>query len=284
MIRTEVDGPIVTLTLDRPEKMNSLSPAMFSELARFWPEFEADESLHVAIVTGTGRAFSSGRDLVRTNAAQDERERYDGADPDAPFAIDQISKPVIAAINGWCLAAGFALALACDLRIISEGARIGSVAPRRGLLSAAGQAQRLVRYVPFGLALELLLRGNHIDAHEAHRIGLVNAVVPPDQLQSTARAWAEEIASNAPLSVRYNKRAAYEGGLFSNGAFSEDWRSRRVSTARFCERKTCRRACAPSWKDARPSTRVASARPCFLAGSGSRSGNQEKQRNRPLSA
>ncbi|MCY3887630.1 MAG: enoyl-CoA hydratase-related protein [Chloroflexi bacterium] len=219
MIRTEVDGPIVTLTLDRPEKMNSLSPAMFSELARFWPEFEADESLHVAIVTGTGRAFSSGRDLVRTNAAQDERERYDGADPDAPFAIDQISKPVIAAINGWCLAAGFALALACDLRIISEGARIGSVAPRRGLLSAAGQAQRLVRYVPFGLALELLLRGNHIDAHEAHRIGLVNAVVPPDQLQSTARAWAEEIASNAPLSVRYNKRAAYEGGLSSNGAF-----------------------------------------------------------------
>ena len=130
---------------------------------------------------------------------------------------DKTWKPVIAAINGWCLAGGFALALSCDLRIMSDAARIGSMAPRRGLLPGGGQVQRLARYVPFGKALELLLRANHLDAHEAQRIGLANAVTSPDDLLPTAREWAEEIASNAPLAVRASKRAAYEGVLLQSG-------------------------------------------------------------------
>ena len=124
---------------------------------------------------------------------------------------------MIAAINGWCLAGGFALALACDIRIMAEGARIGSMAPKRGLLPGGGQVQRLARYVPFGVALEILMRANHIDAHEAHRIGLANAVTTPEELLPAARAMAEEIASNAPLAVRAAKRAAYEGVLDPSG-------------------------------------------------------------------
>ena len=220
MIRIDRDGRTVTVTLDRPEHLNALNPAMFADLARFWEEFEADERLHVAIVTGAGeRAFCTGRDLVRPTALSDEQARQRTADPDAVFGPDRISKPVIAAINGWCLAGGFALALACDLRIMAEGARIGSLAAKRGLVSGSGQVQRLVRYIPFGSAMELLLRAHHIDAAEAYRVGLVNAVTPPDKLLPLARAWAEEIAGNAPLAVRANKRAAYGGGLNAGGAF-----------------------------------------------------------------
>lgn len=220
-LQIERDGKIATVTLDRPERMNAISPEMGRELDAFWREFDADAELHVAIVTGAGRAFCAGRDLVRDSAHDDERARArrsaDDADGLGSWGPTSTTKPVIAAINGWCLAGGFALALSCDIRIMAEGARIGSMAPRRGLLPGGGQVQRLARYVPFGVALEILLRANHIKAHEAHRIGLANAVAAPDELLTTARAWAEEIASNAPLAVRAAKQAAYEGMLDQSG-------------------------------------------------------------------
>ena len=220
-LQIERDGKIATVTLDRPERMNAISPEMGRELDAFWREFDADAELHVAILTGAGRAFCAGRDLVRDSAHDDERARArrsaDDADGLGSWGPTSTNKPVIAAINGWCLAGGFALALSCDIRIMAEGARIGSMAPRRGLLPGGGQVQRLARYVPFGVALEILLRANHIEAHEAHRIGLANAVAAPDALLPTARAWAEEIASNAPLAVRAAKQAAYEGMLDQSG-------------------------------------------------------------------
>lgn len=220
-LQIERDGKIATVTLDRPERMNAISPEMGRELDAFWREFDADAELHVAILTGAGRAFCAGRDLVRDSAHDDERARArrsaDDADGLGSWGPTSTNKPVIAAINGWCLAGGFALALSCDIRIMAEGARIGSMAPRRGLLPGGGQVQRLARYVPFGVALEILLRANHIEAHEAHRIGLANAVAAPDELLPTARAWAEEIASNAPLAVRAAKQAAYEGMLDQSG-------------------------------------------------------------------
>lgn len=227
-IRINKDGKIATVTLDRPERMNAINPEMSLQLGQFWSEFDRDDGLHVAIITGAGRAFCSGRDLVRPDAHDDEigraaqsAERRD-ADPSnaaglSSWGPDNTWKPVIAAINGWCLAGGFALALSCDLRIMSDAARIGSMAPKRGLLPGGGQVQRLARYVPFGKALEILLRANHIDAAEAHRIGLANAVTTPEELLPTAQAWAEEIASNAPLAVRASKRAAYEGVLLQSG-------------------------------------------------------------------
>lgn len=220
-LQIERDGKIATVTLDRPERMNAISPEMGRELDEFWREFDAADELHVAILIGAGRAFCAGRDLVRDSAHDDERARAQRSaateDGLGSWGPTSTNKPVIAAINGWCLAGGFALALSCDLRIMAEGARIGSMAPRRGLLPGGGQVQRLARYVPFGVALEILLRANHIDAHEARRIGLANAVATPDQLLPTARAWAEEIAANAPLAVRAAKQAAYEGMLNQSG-------------------------------------------------------------------
>ena len=227
-VRIETDGKIATITLDRPERMNAINPEMSQQLDEFWSEFEQNDALHVAVITGSGRAFCAGRDLVRPDAHSDEINRAATsasnreADPSnasglSSWGPDKTWKPVIAAINGWCLAGGFALALSCDLRIMSDTARIGSMAPRRGLLPGGGQVQRLARYVPFGKALELLLRANHLDAQEAHRIGLANAVTTPDALLPTAREWAEEIASNAPLAVRASKRAAYEGVLLQSG-------------------------------------------------------------------
>ena len=227
-VRIETSGKIATVTLDRPERMNAINPEMSQQLGEFWFEFDRDDNLHVAIITGAGRAFCAGRDLVRpdahqdeiiraaTSASKDEAEASNAAGLSS-WGPDNTWKPVIAAINGWCLAGGFALALSCDLRIMSDVARIGSMAPRRGLLPGGGQVQRLARYVPFGKALELLLRANHLDAHEAHRIGLANAVTTPEDLLPTAREWAEEIASNAPLAVRASKRAAYEGALLQSG-------------------------------------------------------------------
>lgn len=233
-VRIETEGKVATVTLDRPERMNAINPEMSQQLGEFWHEFDRDDNLHVAIITGAGRAFCSGRDLVRPDAHSDEinrasksaaqSSRHSRAGGNATNAAglsswgpDNTWKPVIAAINGWCLAGGFALALSCDLRIMSDSARIGSMAPRRGLLPGGGQVQRLARYVPFGKALELLLRANHFDAHEAHRIGLANAVTTPEDLLPTAMQWAEEIASNAPLAVRASKRAAYEGVLLQSG-------------------------------------------------------------------
>ena len=227
-VRIDTDGKIATITLDRPERMNAINPEMSRELDRFWSEFDEDDNLHVAIITGAGRAFCAGRDLVRPDAHDDEidraarsatsrQARVSNAAGLSSWGPDQTWKPVIAAINGWCLAGGFALALSCDLRIMSDTARIGSMAPKRGLLPGGGQVQRLARYVPFGKALELLLRANHLDAHEAHRIGLANAVTTPDDLLPTAREWAEEIAANGPLAVRASKRAAYEGVLLQSG-------------------------------------------------------------------
>ena len=227
-VRIETDGKIATITLDRPERMNAINPDMAQDLDRFWAEFDQDDALHVAIITGAGRAFCAGRDLVRPDAHSDEINRAARsaskreADPAnsaglSSWGPDQTWKPVIAAVNGWCLAGGFALALSCDLRLMSDTARIGSMAPKRGLVPGGGQVQRLARYVPFGKALELLLRANHLDAHEAHRIGLANAVTTPEALLPTAQEWAEEIAANGPLAVRAAKRAAYEGVLLQSG-------------------------------------------------------------------
>ncbi len=227
-VRIETAGKIATITLDRPEQMNAINPEMSHQLEEFWLAFDRDNALQVAIITGSGRAFCAGRDLVRPDAHEDEinraaasaaRRKADASNAAglSSWGPDKTWKPVIAAINGWCLAGGFALALSCDLRIMSETARIGSMAPKRGLLPGGGQVQRLARYVPFGKALELLLRANHLDAREAHRIGLANAVAAPEQLLPTARQWAEEIAANAPLAVRASKRAAYEGVLLQSG-------------------------------------------------------------------
>jgi E-phenylitaconyl-CoA hydratase len=216
----ELRGRVALLTLNRPEKMNALDAEMMEQLAGYWRRVRDDDDIWVAVITGAGdRAFCSGRDLLAGAPGSPEyhRARLARGEPVEPreigYAPDNIWKPIIAAVNGYALAGGFALALACDLRIAAETARLGSMAVKRNLLGGGGQTQRLTRYVPFAKALELLLFGDPISAAEAERIGLVNLVVPQAELLPTAFAWAERLCRNGPLAVRATKEAAYRGGL-----------------------------------------------------------------------
>jgi len=208
-------GRTLIITLNRPEAMNSVDPEMYEQLGAAWDELERDDSLFVAVVTGAGeRAFCAGRDLVKSaaDAANDWSQGRSGA-PAARLTPEGIWKPVIAAVNGHCLAAGLALALGCDLRIASPNATFGTMAAKRGIVAGGGQTQRLARYIPFGKAMEMVLFGERVGAEEAYRIGLVNALVPQDQLLDTALEWSARLCENGPLAVQAMKRAMYEGGL-----------------------------------------------------------------------
>jgi enoyl-CoA hydratase/carnithine racemase len=214
-IETEQHGKTLLITLNRPEKMNSLDQEMMTGLHDTWQRFRDDDDLWVAVVTGAGdRAFCSGRDLFAGAPGSFEylQERKARGEPIEPhrqsFVPSDLWKPVIGAINGYALAGGFALALACDLRIAADTARMGSMSVKRNLLGG-GQIVRLTHYVPFAKALEILLIGDHISAQDAERIGLVNAVVPQADLLPTALDWAERICKNGPLAVRAQKEVAY---------------------------------------------------------------------------
>lgn len=216
-IETEPRGHTLVITLDRPEKMNALDTEMMEGLDAAWTRVREDDEIRVAIVTGAGdRAFCSGRDLFAGTQGSPEYHRERLARGEATeqrplrFTPDNIWKPVIAAINGYSLAGGFALALSCDFRLMADTARIGSMAVKRNLLGG-GQVVRLTRFVPFAKALEILLLGEHISAAEAERIGLVNAVVPQADLLPTAFDWAERLGRNGPLAVRATKEMAYRG-------------------------------------------------------------------------
>jgi enoyl-CoA hydratase/carnithine racemase len=205
---------LAIITLNRPQALNALTLSGWQDLRTAYETFRTDSDAWVAIITGAGdRAFCVGSDLKEMRAAA-----ADGGKPDPfwqpePLDAGQMRqwKPVIAAINGLCLAGGLELALACDIRLCVPQARFGLPEVSLGLIPGAGGTQRLPRLVPFGIALQLMLTGDQIDAVEAHRIGLVNAVVPADRLMAEAEALAGRIAMNAPLSTRAVKEAAYLG-------------------------------------------------------------------------
>jgi len=213
-------GHVATITLNRPARMNSLTAEMMTRLGDLWQQIHDTDELWVAIITGAGeRAFCSGRDLMAGAPGGPEHHRARKAagmpteDTGLEHFLPRMWKPVIAAINGHCLAGGFALALACDIRIASENAKLGTSSAKRGLMAGGGQSQRLVRYVPFGIALEMLLYSDSIEAPRALQYGLVNAVVPIERLATTAQDWAERLCANGPLAVRAAKQAAYRGGI-----------------------------------------------------------------------
>jgi enoyl-CoA hydratase/carnithine racemase len=215
-VSTEHRDRIFIITLDRPEAMNSIDPEMHVQLSAAWDEFEQDDGLQVAILTGAGeKAFCAGRDLVKSAAdpANDWSQRQGRAQRRIRLTPDGIEKPVIAAINGYCLAAGLALALGCDLRIASENASFGTMAARRGIVAGGGQTQRLARYIPFGIAMEMVMFGERISAQRAYEVGLVNRLVPEGAALESAIEWAEKLGENGPLAVRAMKQLLYEGGL-----------------------------------------------------------------------
>ncbi len=199
-------GPVLVLTIDRPEVLNALHPQAHFELQRAFDLFAADSGLHVAIVTGRGdRAFCVGTDLKELARTGDHRK------PPGGFAgittRTDLFKPVIAAVNGLCLGGGVEIVAACDLAVASERAVFGLPEPRVGLAALGGAAlQRLARDMPLKDAMRLVLTGARIGAQEARRISLVNEVVPHDGLMDAAFSLADEILACAPLAVQASKQ------------------------------------------------------------------------------
>ena len=205
---------LLYVTLNRPERRNAIDPQTSYELLQAFTAFKEDDSLWVAIVTGAGdQAFSAGADLVAMAEAfaggtQTELMKTPFAGITRGF---ECWKPIIAAINGYCLAGGLELALSCDIRIAAEHASFGLPEPKRAIIPGAGGTQRLPRAVPLAFAMELLLTGDRFDARTALRFGLVSRVVPADQLMATANEIAERILECGPLAVRAVKQAALQG-------------------------------------------------------------------------
>jgi enoyl-CoA hydratase/carnithine racemase len=213
-IRYEKDGRIATMTINRPEAMNAMDRDTSQELAAAFEDFDRDETLLVAILTGVGdKAFSAGADLKKMYGRAGDGDLHELWDRERQWRLGQrlhVWKPVIAAINGYCLAGGLELAMGCDIRIASETAAFGCPEVRWGILHGYG-ALRLPKTIPLSAAMELLLTGDRINAQEAHRLGIVSRVVPPSELMATARGLADRICANGPLAVRVTKELAWRG-------------------------------------------------------------------------
>lgn len=213
-ILLEVSDGIATVTLNRPEAMNSLDPETLVGLNETFQRINQDSEVRVVILTGAGeRAFCSGSDLKRTMPPKESFAELTFARqlPYYPFAGMDIDKPVICAINGYALAGGMELALLSDIRIAATNAEFSQSEVRVGSIPAAGGTQRLPRMVGRSDAMLMMLTGDRIDAQAALRMGLVSQVVAPEDLMGAARAIASRIASNAPLSVRAIKRLVRDG-------------------------------------------------------------------------
>lgn len=209
----ETRGRVASITINRPDRMNAIDPATSAELLRAFEAFRDDDALWAAVLTGAGdRAFSAGADLV-SMAASNAR----GEAPDLRVPFGGITrkfecwKPILAAINGHCLAGGLELALCCDIRIAAEHAQFGLPEVTRAIIPGAGGTQRLPRVIPSAAAMHLLLTGGRFDAQWALRFGLVSEVVAAGRLLPRALEIADEICRNGPLAVRAAKEAAMRG-------------------------------------------------------------------------
>jgi len=205
VLRSDV-GHVRVLTLNRPEKLNALTPAGQDQFSHELKAFRDDDDAWALVITGAGRAFSTGLDLSRAP----ELLGRTAATLNGPNGLE-IWKPIIAALHGHVGGGGCETALACDIRIASEDVKLGLTEVRRGLIPGAGGIQRLVRQIAFGDALKILFTGEWVSAQEAWRIGLVQEVVPVGQDVERAVELAQQICTNGPLAVRTVKEAAYRG-------------------------------------------------------------------------
>jgi len=201
---------IATLTFNRPDKLNALSLATMEEVISALEEVAADDEVRVLILTGAGRAFSSGADLSADIPKEMEQrlrlEPFSGFGR-AAMLLRNLEKPTIAAVNGIAAGGGFSLAMGCDLRIASEAARFSCIFVRRALVPDTGATFYLPRLVGTARALEMMYTGEFVDAREAERIGLVNQVVPGEELMTATLELARRIAKMSPIILGLTKRA-----------------------------------------------------------------------------
>jgi enoyl-CoA hydratase/carnithine racemase len=198
---------IGVITINRPDSLNAINKEVLTELDTLLEEIRKDEKIRVVIIRGAGRAFSVGADLREAEKLDEQNVREFISFGQKVFdKIENFEKPIIAEINGFALGGGIELALACDVRIASEEAKIGSPEVAVGLIPAWGGCIRLPKIIGRGKASELILTGGQINAREAERMGLVNKVVPPDELHSTVMWTAGTIATKAPVAVKHAKQ------------------------------------------------------------------------------
>jgi enoyl-CoA hydratase len=205
-VLTERDGPVGIVTINRPRQLNALSSAVLTEIAHALEAHDADPAIRVLILTGGTEVFAAGADL-KEFASQSIVEMLAGKRVELFDKVRGIGKPVIAAVSGYALGGGCELAMLCDMIVASETAKFGQPEISVGLMPGAGGTQRLARTIGKAKTMELVLTGVPIDAPTAEQLGLVNRVVPVDQLVDEAKSLAQKIASKPPISVRHTKQA-----------------------------------------------------------------------------
>jgi E-phenylitaconyl-CoA hydratase len=207
----DVDGDgVALLTINRPERMNAMDAEAYQQLSDAWSRVRDDDAIRVAVITGAGdKAFSAGADLKSFFKNQQDMSEFWLTQKGQLLNRGlEMWKPVIAAVNGYCLGGGMTLLLATDIRIATPSATFGLSEVARGVIAGNGGTQRVLEQLPYPIAMELLLTGRRIDATAAERWGLVNRVVPREELLPTAFEIAGEIARNAPLAVQATKELA----------------------------------------------------------------------------
>jgi enoyl-CoA hydratase len=218
---------VVLITIDRPEARNACDMEHFKALREAWERFAADDAIWVAIVTGVGEAFFSGADLKKyvpeitkfqSEIADQGRSELHGYRLDdgtrAVLRNWPLYKPVIAAVNGFCTAGGMEMLGGCDIRVACPEAKFAVMEPKRGLFAGGGTTVRLPRQIPWAQAMEFLLCADLIPAERALQMGLLNAIVPKDDLLDAAREYARRMIANAPLAVQATKQSALQGLYF----------------------------------------------------------------------
>jgi enoyl-CoA hydratase len=212
-LETELVGHVLVLTMNRPEAKNALSPEMLVGLADAWDRIDSDADIRCAVLTGAGGVFCAGADLKAMNDSQNESDAAQRMRSDAGLAWKallrhhRLTKPLVAAVEGYAVAGGTEILQATDIRVAGEGAVFGVVEVTRALFPLGGSTVRLRRQIGFTKAMELLLTGDTISAAEAERIGLIGRVVPDGQALDTALEIGVKIARNGPLAVQAIKRS-----------------------------------------------------------------------------
>jgi crotonobetainyl-CoA hydratase len=209
-IRYELDGHVARVTIDRPAVLNAIDRAAHLELRRIWTAIEDDPDVRVVVLTGAGeRSFCTGADVSTAGVAKTGMEYWADLDPDGFGALslrETLDVPVIARVNGYALGGGMEMVLGCDIVVAAETAKFGLPEPRIGRMPLEGGMVRLPRQIPYHQAMGLLLTGRKVPAAELLRLGLVNEVVPADQLDDAVQRWVDDVLACAPLSVKAIKQ------------------------------------------------------------------------------
>ena len=207
-ILVEKRGSVAVLTINRPDKLNALTSKVHAEGVAALDELRKDDSVRVLVITGAGeKSFVAGADIGEFEGKTPVTQRGGFLERTLFNSIDNFPKPVIAMINGFCLGGGCELALACDIRLASETARLGQPEINLGIIPGGGGTQRLTRLVGEGKSMEIILTGDMIDAQEAYNLGLVNHVYAPQELESKTIEMANKIAEKAPIALQMAKEA-----------------------------------------------------------------------------